>query len=813
MQSLGHNRPPLLSRAMLSLALLLIVLEVPVARATLEPAGPLMIEFDAEAIRASGIDPSLGTLFRHAPRFLPGETAVTLTVNGSGRGKVLARFDTDGKLCADVSFQKQAGLVSPPGFDQEKTCFDLKTAWPQTELTLDPGLGHVDLVLPSQAVTSQSANNSTWHHGGAAGLFNYEAQYMTSSGATGGVQFMHLGTEAGLNFDDWIVRSRQTFSRFDGEDRLQHQSAYGQRTFSRAKAVLQAGQISLSNSLFGTGQVLGFQLVPEAALQNNLSGPALVEGITDSQSVLEIRQSGVLVHTTTIPSGPFRVQDFQLLNTRSDLQVTLTGSDGEKRSFTVPASSFLLSGNRVAPGLSFGIGQMDQQRGESSWVATAATGWVLNPRTTLNTGLLGSSLYRAGAVGLDTQLFDATLLSFQGTASQDVLHGSRGASLTASLGHRLSERLSANINVSQQTAGYRDLSDAIQDSDFDTPAQRSLKQLGGGLSWATRSWGSLSLAVARSTDFNGDATHYVRGGWSKQFRQVSVGASLEHDPGSSTTNADSRFYLTLNIPLGRGSTSSYLNTSRNSGRFGVRYQERSSREGGWSLANEQDFHNQRHSTRASMDSITRTSQLSASASQDSDNNRTWTARASGSAVAHGDGLTFSPHRVSDTFGIARIGGERGVKLDTPSGPAWTDSRGYAVLPTLGSYKRSSVQVDTRSLAKNIDIANAFQETEAARGSVSTVDFAVVRTRRVLLNVKDNHGKPLPHGAALFDRGDNFITVVGENGRVFLPDANHDDEITVQSSGQTLCTFRLALPTKADTNALYETADAQCERSV
>lgn len=806
-RSYNQNTTKYLPLSKLSIALLAAIFG---AQEVFAAQDLLDTEFDTQAIKSRGVDPALSDLFRQAPRFLPGENSVVLTVNGSGRGKVMARFDDSGQLCADSGFQKSAGLTSLPGFNEEAACFDLKTAWPQTELNLDPAAGRVDLVLPMQAVANTRTENGNWNHGGTAGMLNYDAQYLDSAGSTSGVTFMQLGSEGGLNVNDWIIRSRQTFSRFNGQDTLRHQAAYAQRTFMGSKQILQAGQISLSNSMFGTGQVLGFQMFPEAALQGNRGGPGLVEGVADSQSVVEIRQSGVLVHSTTVPAGPFRLQGFSLLNTRSDLEVTLTGSNGEKRQFIVPASTLLLNGNAVAPGLSFGVGKLDQDgSNESPMLATIANGWVLNPQTTLNAGVLGSTVYRAAALGLDTQPWDATLLSLQGTVSEDVTHAFRGASLTAVLSHNLSERVSLSVNASQQTDGYRELSDALQDDDLESPLGRSLTQIGAGLGWSTESLGSLSLSMARTTDYYGDSTDYLRGGWSKQFGDVYVGASLERSTRTSTTEADNRFYLTVNIPFGSRTVSSYVNTANNSSRAGVRYSDRSSRDRGWSLSSEQDLINQRTSTNGTMDMVTPVSQLSGSLSRDSDSYTSWSARATGAAVVHNNGVTLSPYRVGDTFGIAKVGEEGGVKLETASGPAWTDSDGDAVLPSLSGYKRSTIQVDTRSLAKNVDIANAHQETEAARGSVNYVNFDVVRTRRVLVDVKDSQGQPLPRGASVFDEAGEFVTVVGEKGSVFIPDARNGGTLEVQNSGETLCSFFLALPEEADGNVMYETATTQC----
>lgn len=798
------------ARSALSLALLG-AMPLPTAGWAVETVGrPDEVEFDLQVLQTHGVDPKLADAFRQAPRFMPGETRVALTVNGSARGKVMVHFGSEGELCVDAAFLRGAGLTAPPGFNDKLTCFDLKTAWSQTIIHLDPGEERVDLVVPPQAVATPGTDSGNWHHGGFAGMLNYDAQYMGSMGQGAGVNFTQLGSEAGFNLYDWIVRSRQTFSRFNGENQTRHQAAYAQRSFVGIKKVLQAGQISLSNSMFGTGQVLGLQLLPETALQGNRGGAGLVEGIADSQSVVEVRQSGVLVYSTIVPAGPFRLQGFSLLNVRSDLAVSITGSNGETRQFIVPASAFLLNGTANAPGLSFGAGKLDQRgSSESPLLGTLANSWVLTPQTTLQAGLLGATPYRAAALGADSQLSDTTLLSLQITAAQDNRHGNQGLSASASLNHSLSERVGVNLNAVQQTSGYRELSDALQ-NDQQEMGGHSRNQMGGGISWAAEHLGNLSLSWARSSTFDGDSTDYLRAGWSKQFGTIFVGASLEHSTANQTRDAENRAYLNLSMPLGKGrNVSGYFNNTSNGSRAGVRYSDRSSQDRGWSLSSERDFRYQRTSATASIDRVTPISQFSGSVSKNSDSVTIWSARASGAVVAHDKGVALTPYTVRDTFGIAKVGEEGGVRLETPAGPTWTGRRGYAVVPSLNSYKRSTVQVDTRSLAKNVDIGNAWQEAEAARGSVSYLDFSVMRTRRVLVDVKDAQEKPLPHGAGVFDAAGNFMTVVGEQGRVFIPDAIPASQMEVQTSGITLCSFTLSLPEKGDKSGLYETANAVC----
>ncbi|HBA8456101.1 TPA: fimbria/pilus outer membrane usher protein [Serratia marcescens] len=807
--SIGHcQRQPLRHL----LLLLIVILCTAPTWAAEETHSRDNLVFDPDTLSERGMDPTIAALFGQAPRFLPGENTVALFVNGNPRGRVRVRFDERGALCADPAFLQAAGLEPPPGHTDKAACFDLRCAWPQAEIYLEPGEVKVILVVPPEAFRASVPEGGNWQHGGAAGMINYDAQYLNSSGDGGGLNYGQLGTEAGFNAGDWVVRSRQTFTRLNGEGHINHQAAYAQRSFVGIKKVLQAGQVSLSNSLFGTGQVLGFQLFPESALMSGQSGAGLVEGVAQSQSVVEVRQSGVLVYSTAVPAGPFRLQGFSLLNTRTDLMVTLTDSNGEMRQFIVPAATLLARAPLISPGLSFGAGKLEQQYGKAPLLGTVASGWQLTPFTSLNAGVLGAEPYRAGALNLDTQLFDPTRLSLQSTLAQDTDHSNTGTLLSALLSHNLSGRLSISVNGRQQTAGYRELSDALQRADRDNPnsQSRSRYQWGSGVNWSAEGLGNLSLSWVHSTTFAGNNTDYLRGGWSRQFGRTYLGVSLEHNTGTLSGQADDRLYVSFSMPLGDGSNiNSYLNTAKRSARAGVRYSDRTSQDRGWSIATDRDLRNNRTSVSGNFDFVTPVSQLNASVSHDNDNYTSWSTRASGAVVLHENGVTLSPYRVADTFGIARVGKESGVKLDTPAGPVWTDWRGYAVIPTLNGYRRSAIQVDTRSLAKNIDIGNAWQESEVARGAIGRLDFDVLRTRRVLVGAAMADGERLPHGASVFNAAEELVTVVGDDGTVFVPDATPGMMLKVQSSGKTVCAMKLDLPETAETTGLYENATATC----
>jgi outer membrane usher protein FimD/PapC len=91
-----------------------------------------------------------------------------------------------------------------------------------------------------------------------------------------------------------------------------------------------------------------------------------------------------------------------------------------------------------------------------------------------------------------------------------------------------------------------------------------------------------------------------------------------------------------------------------------------------------------------------------------------------------------------------------------------------VVPQVAAYGRSAVEIDTRSLPRNIDINNGVAVISAGRGAVDRVEFGVTMTRRALLKVTKSHGAPLPRGATVSTEDGEFVTLVQDGGQVFLP---------------------------------------------
>ncbi|TPD72648.1 hypothetical protein FJP69_01875 [Stenotrophomonas maltophilia] len=119
--------------------------------------------------------------------------------------------------------------------------------------------------MPSQRGDSWGARRPTRHRQGTPAHTTFHP-----------LPFRHstcwMWTADQVSPGDWIVRSRQSLSRYgNGPSRFDQIEAYAQRTLIGSKQVLQLGELSVSNPLLSGAPITGMQLLPEEALQQGSS--------------------------------------------------------------------------------------------------------------------------------------------------------------------------------------------------------------------------------------------------------------------------------------------------------------------------------------------------------------------------------------------------------------------------------------------------------------------------------------------------------------------------------------------------------------
>lgn len=767
--------------------------------------------FDARTLSQRGIDPQLASLLLSAPRFAAGRHAVSLVVNGQRRGRLEVSFDQQGSLCFDQALLDAANLLVP---GDNTACHDFLAHSPRSQVQPDPATLTVSLVVPTEALRPIAQDISGYQTGGFAALLNYDLTGAHNRFGDDTSRFGSANTEVGFNAGDWIVRSRQVQTWQDGLSRSTHLEAYAQRTFASHQAVLQTGQINLYNPVLSGAQINGVQVLTEQALQEQGQG-ATIDGIANSPAQVEVRQNGALIHSTVVPAGPFSLTDVRRLNTRSDVEVTVKESAGGERRFTVPAA--MLGLGLPAPGYSVAAGRVrniGDAKGEDPWVVSAGWTGAVHPQLTVGSGVLASDEYRAAGLSLgwlpwlESQIQLSSQMS-DASAPNKV----RGLQTDLAWSQRLNDQWSFSAANSWRTPGYRELEEATYEPE--SSQQRSARyrdQQSATLGWSHPWLGAFSAGVSRSGTFDGNSNSRALASWGTSIRGVSLSASAEWQMGGRQEQ-DNAVYLNVSVPLGESRRArSWLRNSGGENRTGVGLNEQINDQLSYQVSAEHDSRDHQVETTLGLSTLPRYSQLDFSYSRSDAERSSYQGGARGAVVVHGGGVTLSPYPVRDTFALVSVSDMSGIKLSTPSGPVWTDWQGQAVVPQVSAYGRSPVEVQTRSLPRNADISNGLAMISIGRGAVERVDFGLTLTRRVLLTVLTDDGRPLPRGASISTDSGEFVTLVQDGGQVFLPNVLEQPKLWVSGPGMTRCTLHFELPPKGDPNVYFETAPARCTPS-
>lgn len=786
--------------------------------------------FDLAALTTHGIDPKVSEYFRSSARFREGVHVVGLRVNGNPLGLVDARFDYQGQLCFTPGLLEKAGLLKPSriiqsGITPDQACHDFLGEFPATMVRLRPGSDEVTLVVPTQALREPEWEAGEFSRGGAAVLFNYDVLGFDTRSRSAPSRFVSAYTEAGFNLGNWIVRSRQFYISDNGKTSTEHVHAYAQRDIAALRSTFQVGQISSNNPVFGGIQLSGLQLSPDGQSRIPVgSNDVVVEGLAQSQSRIEVRQSGVLIHTTLVPDGPFRVAGLPLINGTDDLDVTMIDVRGARRSFVVPAASFR-GFAPVAPGYYFSLGKVRENSiddTEQPVVAMGSGTWGLGRGSSVGFGLLSTDDYQAAGGTLGSVFFQQVSVGLRHNVSRDGLDAVSGARSAVSLSSPLGAGIDMNLSTTRQTRGYREVLEAGKSSrgiDLDT---RFKDQYTAGLSWAEPSLGGFSISYTRSSQFDGRSAEHLFASWNKSFGDVDVALVADSRVGGSRPRRESggrrretsleegaSIRLQVSVPLGsERRLTSY--TSRRGDRVdaGTSLSERVNEYVNYEVGVERDIADREQTVRGHVSVMPRYTQVGLGMSR-APLGTTYTGQLQGGIVAHERGLTFSPYAVQDTFGILSVGDIGAAKVATPQGPVWTDYRGHAVIAGLPAYTSSRIEVQTQSLPKRVDLQNGTKILAAGRGSFSTVDFDVVKVRRLLLEAQDEQGRPLPQGASVFGKDNRFLTSVVGEGMIFLNNVSEPQTLRVSLPDSITCLLHLNPEQETDDDKLYESATQVC----
>ncbi|WP_421316239.1 fimbrial biogenesis usher protein [Aeromonas veronii] len=805
------------------------------------------LNFDVETLRARGIDVSVATYFSHKARFTPGMRTVSVLLNGRDIGNISVLFDKAGQPCVSRDFLNAAGLKMPQqakdvlsssimgdggsdfadvakderGESEVVSCIDYADAFPGTVFSLFPTEERIEVLTPPEALISQTEKQDNFSTGGVAALLNYSLFTSQNQFDGGGSSDYKQGAfEAGVNANDWLLRSKQMVSQSNGKVNRDSLYTYAQHTLRDAQKIAQIGQINVSDTLFSGYAINGAQLIPETALEGDGGSGISVSGIAQTaQARVDIRQSGVLIYSTLVPAGPFTLTDIPVISVNTDLDVTVTESSGATNAFTVSAASLVGAklGRPLALSMALGTLRDIDTPFDTPWLATASNGWQATNYLNLVGGVMVANKYQSLAGGVDFMPQDNLRLSANLLGSHEQLNDNSGVRFSASASYTAPSNVYVATSWEQNSEGYRDLLDTFSEDALSSRTKNSYSLSAG---WSNDLLGSLSLGYSNSTGYgdNDNTSKRLIASWGRKFKSVSVNANwqreIDADSGNGNgygRNSGDTFYLNVSIPFGSQSVNTFVRGDNGNTTYGAQTSGNITQDLSYNVSAETSGNNDRV-VNGGLNANLHYTRLGVNAGSSGKHSRYTSATLDGGIVAHSEGVTFSPYAVQDTFGVVSLGQDvAGVEISTPQGTVWTDKWGNAVVPSLNAYQNSNVMINTDSLPKNVDVNNGMKTVNAGRGAVHQLQFGVLSVRRAMLRLTMPDGKLVPKGAVIFDDDNQYVTTAVEDGVVFIADVENSEYLyALADEAGRKCQLKFKLRDMPSLDEYYENVDATCE---
>ncbi|MGU3523446.1 fimbria/pilus outer membrane usher protein [Enterobacteriaceae bacterium C23F] len=779
------------------------------------PASASEYTFDESLLLGSGYEKGLAQ-FNQQDAVAAGTYSVDVWLNGQyvGRDDVLFRQNEEGRIvpCMPVKFWDEQGVASAQESEPE-ACLAPDARISGGQWDFDQGLLRLKLSVPQAALKRTPQDYvppSQWQSGESVLFSNYNLHVYHNKNGGRQSDYGWLGLNSGFNIGSWQFRQQSSASwRRDDYRETQRWDAlqtWVQHPIARLESVLTLGESYAPGNLLGSMAFTGVKLETDQRMwpQSRRGYAPEVRGTASTPSRVVVKQNGRTLYETSVPQGPFVLDDLPNTAWDGDLQVEITGADGKKSGYTLPYASVPLS---LRPGV-WRYGLVAGKTRDYSAADSLFTDFTLERGMT---NLLTAN--GALRVGEDYQalLMGGVLATTLGAFGVDVT-GSRAKIRSQTLsGWRLQSNWSktftplgthvALAGYRYSTEGYRDYADVLGERSMDgrdepwrSDTLRQRNQFTATVNQTLGGYGNLWLSGSMM-DYYGNRgnSSQLQAGYSTTLRRVSVSVSFSRQDtwlrsGSGAQGQKENVAtLTLSLPLNFGEREHTLALSASQARqagsnaqvalSGALDQDETLNYGlssGWQQGQE----GSRDVTdwSGSLQKSTSFGTLNGSVSQ-SQNYQQWTAGVRGAVVVHRHGVVAGPW-VGDTFALVEAPGATGARVGGGQG-ATVNSSGYALVPSLTPYRYNSVTLDGSEMDSHTELQESQRRIAPMAGAAVKLRFATLAGYPLLITVQGDAG--LPVGANVTDDRGRVVGMVAQGNQVYARVEGEQGQLALEGS--------------------------------
>ncbi|EMH4101235.1 fimbria/pilus outer membrane usher protein [Escherichia coli] len=614
----------------------------------------------------------------------------------------------------------------------------------------------------------------------------------------------YLGINAGFSYDGWLLKhiGNLNWQHRQGSVRWNSNQTYLQRPIPQMKSIFTSGQFFTNGEFFDSVGLRGANLSTDDNMfpDGMRSYAPEIRGVAQSNALVTVKQSGNIIYQTSVPPGPFNLDDVYPSGYGSDLDVTVKEADGSEQIFIVPYSSVaqLLRPGMMRYAFSVGKADADDLRNKPA-VLQGTYQYGFNNLFTGYAGITGFDDYQAFLLGsgINTGI---GALSFDMTQSRLKFRDEdkSGQSFRVTFNRMFASTQTSIVLAAYRysTKDYYNLNDALYTIDREkSGSDREVWREKNGFSYTINQdlpdgWGGFYFS-GRISDY------WNRGGTEKQYQlsynnmwgrlSYNLGVQRVYSSNTGNNGRDDRVSLNFSYPLYFGENrraNLNSNTVFNNSRFGNSQ-----------VGVNGSFGDENNLTYGVTTSVARGgdhnvglnssyrapySTFSASYSQ-GEGYRQSGLGSSGSLIAHSGGLTLSPE-TGTTMALIEAKDAKGAMLPGSPGTR-VDSNGYAVLPYLRPYRINSIEIDPKGSSDDISFEKTVSQVVPYEGSLVKVKFNTTVEKNRILQAKQRNGEPLPFGADIVNENGKYIGVVGQGSTLFISDDTGKKAVIKWNDGQ------------------------------
>ncbi|ECG5958019.1 fimbrial biogenesis outer membrane usher protein [Salmonella enterica] len=699
---------------------------------------------------------------------------------------------------------KVEALPSAQSIDNT-ACVDPTPLVPGAVWSLDANQLTLNISLPQLYIDTFARDYispSRWDQGINAMMVNYDfsgSHTLKSDYDEDDTYYLNLRN--GINLGAWRFRNYSTLNATNSDAEYHSISSYVQRDIAPLRSQIMMGDTWTASDIFDSTQVRGVRLyTDDDMLPSSMNGFApVVRGIAKSNATVIIRQNNYIIYQSAVPQGAFAITDLNTTNSGGDLDVTIKEEDGSEQHFTQPYASLAILKREGQTDFDISMGEM---RDEDDFTPNVLQAQVLHGLPwglTVYGGTQVADDYYSAALGMGKDL------GVVGAISVDVTHAHSqfddGDDETGQSYRFLYSKRFDDTDTTLRLVGYRYSTEGYytlnewadrqnNTDDFWLTGNRRSRVEGTWTQSFGPDFGNIYLTLSRQQYWQTDEVErLVQVGYSNSWHQVSWNVSWNYSDSpnryhnqnhSDHYNDDDDdneqiFMFSVSIPLSGWLSNSYVDYSLTQNNHNESTMQVGL--GGTALEGNNLSYNVQESWSSTPEDVYSSN---ASVTYDgtygsvngnyaySKEQQTLNYGASGGILLHSDGLTFS-QELGETVALVKAPGADGLALENATGVS-TDWRGYTVKTQLDPYDENRVAIDSNYFSRaNVELESTVINLVPTRGAVVKAEFVTHVGYRVLFNVMQASGKPVPFGAmATADLDSGTVTgIVGDNGELYL----------------------------------------------